>query len=233
MSEYGAPPPNDPNQPPPYQPPPPPPGAPSYGSAPGSAPGYGPGPGYGQAPGTPPGPPAYGTGPGYPQGFGAPVTGPVPADMGKRLLARIIDGVLIGIAYTILFTLFFAGGAATVQVDPVTGELNSAGRGFVASLFIGFALLGVLGIAYEVVMIALRGATVGKQLMGIKVVLERDGSVPGWMPSVLRWVIPQAAGWVTCGLGTLIVYLSPFFDSAKRNQGWHDKVASTLVVNAR
>jgi hypothetical protein len=36
-----------------------------------------------------------------------------------------------------------------------------------------------------------------------------------------------------CGLVTLLVYISPFFDNTGRNQGWHDKVAKTFVINSR
>jgi uncharacterized RDD family membrane protein YckC len=251
MSEYGAPPP-PPNE-PPNQPPPSPYGQPAqppqYGQ-PAEPPQYGqqppqygqpgqpqygqPGqPQYGQPPqfGQPQYPPPGGFGAGPAQGFGTPA-GLVPADMGKRLLARIIDGVLVGIVYSVIFTLFFAGGAATVRVDPVTGELNSAGRGFLATLFLAMFILGVIGVLYEVVLIALRGATVGKQLMGIKVVQEGNGALPGWGPSALRWLIPFVGSFL-CYIGGIVVYLSPFFDSTKRNQGWHDKVAKTLVVNAR
>ena len=65
-----------------------------------------------------------------------------------------------------------------------------------------------------------------------KVVREQDGGLPGWGQSALRWLIPQVAGLV-CGLVTLLVYLSPFFDNTGRQQGWHDKVAKTLVVNSK
>ena len=176
----------------------------------------------------PPPPPMPGPGPAY----GAPVPGPVFADMGQRLLARIIDGVLVGIAYGIIFALFFAGAAATVTVDENTGEISSAGRGVFASFFLAMFILGVIGIAYEVVMIALRGATVGKQVMGIKVVQAQNGAIPGWGPSIMRWLIPLVGSFV-CGIGQLVVYLSPFFDNTKRYQGWHDKVANTFVVRAR
>ena len=175
-----------------------------------------------------PPPPMPGPGPGY----SAPLPGPVFADMGQRLLARIIDAVLIGVLYAIISALFLAGAASQVTVDPNTGEITDGGRGVIGSFFLAVFILGVLGIAYEVVLIALRGATLGKQVMGIKVVREQDGGLPGWGPAALRWAIPFAGSFI-CGIGQILVYLSPFFDNTKRYQGWHDKVAKTFVIRAR
>ncbi len=177
----------------------------------------------------PPPPPPYGSMPaGPPPG---PAGGPVYADMGRRLVARIIDGVLVGVVLLILGTIFVGGAATQVQVDPVTGQITQGQGTFLAAYFGYLGLAIAITLLYEVVLIALRGATLGKQIMKIKVVREADGQVPGWAPSFLRWLIPQLGSFV-CGIGQIIVYLSPFFDSSKRNQGWHDKVAKTLVVQA-
>ena len=70
------------------------------------------------------------------------------------------------------------------------------------------------------------------QAMGVKVVRADNGQVPGWGSSFIRWIIPTVAGFV-CSLLTLLVYISPFFDGTHRNQGWHDKAASTFVIRTR
>jgi uncharacterized RDD family membrane protein YckC len=31
-------------------------------------------------------------------------------------------------------------------------------------------------------------------------------------------------------LGQLLIYLSPFLDSTGKRQGWHDKLAKTIVI---
>jgi len=36
-----------------------------------------------------------------------------------------------------------------------------------------------------------------------------------------------------CGIGALLVYLSPFFDNTMRFQGWHDKFAETVVISTK
>lgn len=192
----------------PYGAPPP---APGYGAPP-PAPGYGPPPAYGNAPSA-----GYGYAPG-------PVGG-TPGGMGRRLVARIIDGILlavvisaIGVPMGVFSAMTHAGGSQSVS-------LALGPR-------VGFQALAVLiGAAYEIGLIGARGATIGKQLMGLKVILIDTGAVPGFGPAALRWLIPFI-GSFACGVGELLVYVSPFFDNTGRQQGWHDKVAKTQVVRA-
>jgi uncharacterized RDD family membrane protein YckC len=150
--------------------------------------------------------------------------------MGQRFGARLIDGIIGGVVIGILGSILLAGAASQVTVDE-NGTVTSGG-GLFGGAFIGYMLIVLAWtLAYEVVMIALKGATLGKMALGIKVVREADGQIPGWGPSLLRWIIPQAASYLTCGIGGLVVYLSPFWDNTQRFQGYHDKVAKTLVVN--
>jgi len=148
--------------------------------------------------------------------------------MGTRLLARIIDGLIVGIPFFIIYFIIFAAFINNAEVDPVTGKVTNGG-GFVATFFVLIAVYAVLSVLYEVGLIATRGATLGKQWLGIKVVKQEDGSIPGWGPSFLRWLIPFI-GSLICGIGQLVVYLSPFFDNSGRNIGWHDAVAKTQVI---
>lgn len=268
MSEYGAPPPNDPakgseptpdqppygqppnhGQPPPYGQQPPPYGQqpPPYGQQPppyGQQPSYGQQPPpYGQQPGQQPyGQPApYGQQPYGQPSYGGPggySNSPIPAgvqfaSMPRRLGARVLDAVIVGVVLIALGALIFGifasgGGLDNLEVDE-NGELTNGEGAFLAAYFGWLALAGVISLGYEIVLIALRGATFGKQILGVKVVREQDGQVPGWGGSLLRWVIPFA-GSFACGIGQIVVYLSPFFDNSGRNQGWHDKVAKTVVI---
>jgi uncharacterized RDD family membrane protein YckC len=115
-----------------------------------------------------------------------------------------------------------SGGAGTTtgtETDPLT--LGDTLR-----------LLGMLlTIAvYEVVLTAHWGNTLGKRLLRLKVVRRRDGGPVGWGTALLRWVV-QFIAWVPgLILGAVILYLSPFWDSTGRRQGWHDKLAGTVVV---
>jgi uncharacterized RDD family membrane protein YckC len=149
------------------------------------------------------------------------------ATIGQRFLARLLDLVIFGAMYVVLFVLGVGGLGASV--DPQTGQASAAGA---AALFGTIALAAVLGLLYEVVLIALKGQTVGKMALGIAVVRSADGGVPGWGPSTVRWLIPLVGAFV-CYVGAILVYLSPLFDSSGRMQGWHDKAANTLVVSIR
>ncbi|MDQ0992590.1 RDD family protein [Streptomyces sp. V3I7] len=222
---------------------PPPPGQPTpqpgYAAQPGQPgqPGQ-PAYGYPQAPGIPPqqaygypqqpGQPAYGYG--YPGG-----PGPQLASMGRRLGARLIDGAIIGVVY---FVLAFAGAASFMNdaqnCDPSAVDydtcMNDASSGMMGK-FIGVWLLFALAtLLYEWLMIGLVGATLGKMAVGVRVVRADTGDKPGLLKSFLRWIIPAGAGWVSCGIGQIVVFLSPFWDNSGRQQGWHDKVATTMVI---
>lgn len=146
--------------------------------------------------------------------------------MTTRLLARIVDWVIMGIVYTIVMFIGFAGLFGTSGSD---GEPSGLALG---AFFVMMLVLTVIGIVYEVVLIALRGATIGKQVMGIKVVMQDNGAIPGWGPSLIRWGIPAIANFI-CGLG-IVIYLSPFWaDPTGRQRGYHDLAANTVVVSAR
>lgn len=211
---------------------PPPPASPfpSYGAPPPPAAGY---------PAAAPSGSAYPTGPASMPPVGNPYAnpsvvagasvdipggGPVPT-MVTRLLARIIDAVILGVAFGIVSAIGIGGLSAV-------GSDGTASVFAVGAFLTTMVILGVIGLAYEVVLIALRGATLGKQVMGIKVV-QTNGSIPGWGPSLIRWGVPFVGSFL-CGIGQLVVYLSPFFaDQTGRQRGWHDQAANTIVVSAR
>ncbi|MFD8910160.1 RDD family protein [Streptomyces sp. NPDC059575] len=190
--------------------------------------------GYPQDAGMPPQP-----GYGYPQqpGFGQ-YGGPGPrlASMGRRFGARAIDFAIIFVIYVILTSIGIAGAVSSVQdCDPASTTyetcVNDAGAGMMSKLLPIALLFGLATLLYEWLMVGLVGATLGKLAVGIRVVRAETGQKPGLLKSFLRWIIPTAAGYVSCGIGQLLVYLSPFWDNSGRQQGWHDKVAGTLVVH--
>ncbi|WP_410789391.1 RDD family protein [Kribbella sp. C-35] len=212
-------------------------GQPQYGQQPGQ-PGYGQ-PQYGQQPGQPgygqPG--GYGQGPDYGQVAQAqsglvqiPGIGTVKvATIGSRALARIIDSVILYAIVGILYAIFI-GGASAATSDGTLSEGESAG--FLGAFFAVIGLSVLITVLYELLLTAFKGQTVGKMVMGIKVVRSSDGQVPGFGPAFMRWLLPMIGSFL-CYVGALLVYLSPLFDSSGRVQGWHDKAANTLVIGTR
>lgn len=69
----------------------------------------------------------------------------------------------------------------------------------------------------------LKGQTLGKMAVGIKVV-DAAGSVPGLGPAALR----EVPGKIVSSIAIFLGFLWIIWDG--RKQGWHDKIASTYVV---
>lgn len=150
------------------------------------------------------------------------------ATMSARLLARLIDVVLV--AFALLPLRLLAGVLGLDQgphYDDATGQLVDGGSTPLRSLFVLVAVAAAVG--YEVALTATSGATVGKQALHLRVVRRLDGSLPGWKRSGARWLVP-AAGLLVCGVGQLVVYASPLLDGSGFNRGWHDRAAGTVVI---
>ena len=76
---------------------------------------------------------------------------------------------------------------------------------------------------YHWLFIGLKGQTLGKMAVGIKVV-NADGSIPGLGVAALREVLGKIVSSIVIYIGFLWI----IWDREK--QGWHDKIASTHVV---
>lgn len=129
------------------------------------------------------------------------------ASPGKRLLARIVDGLVFVIPAFIISVALGGGWIAT-------------------------AVMTVLYGIYEIFMISNRGQTLGKMALSIKVVDEATGAVPSMEASGMRYGLPGGLSlipWIG-GLLSLVIYLSILWRD--RKQGFHDTFAKTLVVEA-
>lgn len=146
------------------------------------------------------------------------------ASPGGRLGARVLDGIIMVVAY---FILLFIGVGSAIGAGSNADEEAALSLG---AILLATLLGAVVGILYEVTLIALKGQTVGKMATNIRVVRADNGLVPGWGKSIGRWIIPTVfafipfVGWIL----SLLVYISLTWDRAR--QGWHDKAAATLVV---
>ncbi|GDY63373.1 hypothetical protein SAV14893_027660 [Streptomyces avermitilis] len=154
--------------------------------------------------------------------------------MGRRLGARAIDGVAFFVIYFILGAIGVAGSIGAAQdCDPNAADyntcINNASSDIAAKIGSMIAVLAIVGLLYEWLMTGLVGATLGKLAVGIRVVKADTGQKPGLGSSFIRWIIPLV-GSLACGIGQVLVYLSPFWDKSGRQQGWHDKAAGTMVI---
>jgi uncharacterized RDD family membrane protein YckC len=138
--------------------------------------------------------------------------------IGRRVLATIIDVVLLGI----LTSLFTAPGALIDGWG--NGQFSDAASGVLFS-FGGLAALLVY-FAYFTIMEGHYGQTLGKMALGIKVVRESDGQTPGTRAAVLRTLMR-----IVDSIGSYLVAFVVALVSDK-NQRLGDMVAKTLVVRA-
>jgi uncharacterized RDD family membrane protein YckC len=128
-----------------------------------------------------------------------------------RVLAFILDGIVLGVLTSALGPL--AGTGTVVQ--------TTDGR-FVVDY--GANALGTLvGLVYMVGFWAWRGQTPGMIPFNMRVVRASDGTKPDLVVGLLRYV-GLIISFVVIFIGVIWVA----FDS--RKQGWHDKIAGTLVV---
>jgi len=131
--------------------------------------------------------------------------------IGTRLVAQIVDGV-------ILFILFFLVGFA------MSGSFTFDYQGAAASPFLG--AYGLITFLYFVVLEGAMGATVGKKLLKIKVVRE-DGSACGFGAAIVRNILR-------------IIDALPFFyiigiiliARSDKKQRLGDRFAKTVVIKA-
>ncbi|BCJ43226.1 hypothetical protein GCM10010168_00320 [Actinoplanes ianthinogenes] len=165
------------------------------------------------------------------------------AGLGQRLAARLID-----IAVVLLLNIVINGWFVyqwwqefrpiyTHYVDQVMAGvepdvLEPTGRMQTLQMTV-IVIATLLWLLYEAPMTSSRGQTLGKMLMGIKVVGVDSTEPIGFRRGFSRWA--QLGMWTLfwwCLVGLVIQFLdclSPTFDPRLR-QAWHDKAASTVVV---
>ena len=125
-----------------------------------------------------------------------------------RALAVIIDAIIIGIIAGIINAIT-AGGSTDPGRIAVSGSIS-----------------GILALIYFVVLEATMGATLGKRLLGLRVVKD-DGSAIGWGGSIIRNILRIIDGLVFYLVGAIIIW------NTQRRQRLGDILAHTVVVRAR
>lgn len=146
------------------------------------------------------------------------------ASPGARLGARVLDWIIMLVGFIVLLVI---GVASAVGLASDGDEQAALSLSAIVGTTLLFALIGVV---YEVTLIATRGQTLGKMATNIKVIRADNGLVPGWGKAIGRWIIPVVLGIIPFvgWLLSLLVYVSLTWDRAR--QGWHDKAAGTLVI---
>jgi uncharacterized RDD family membrane protein YckC len=230
---------NQPAPPPVYQapPPPPPPPPPVYQAPPPPRQVYQP----------PPPPPVYQAPPPPPQNWPPPQQAqpvaqppqawPQPpgvvapqlryADFGKRLLAYLIDTVIVGAAFMVLFVivLLMVGGGAIFSGNESIGDFAGAIAGFGILLFVLLIFGSIIGVwlYFAKSESSPSQATIGKRTMGIYVTdlqgqrLSFGRASGRFFSKLITNMIPFWIGWIMAAF-------------TERKQALHDMIAGTLVL---
>jgi uncharacterized RDD family membrane protein YckC len=145
--------------------------------------------------------------------------GPAPglqfAPHGARLVAYIVDAILIGVLVT----------AVAIALALLTAGLAAVGAGALAALSILVLIVAtpVVGFLYFPWFWVHGGATPGMRIFNLRVVRDADGGPIGWGAALLRLI----GFWVS----SLVFYLGFIWILVdKRRRGWHDLLAGTVMV---
>ncbi|MGW1406454.1 RDD family protein [Streptomyces sp. NPDC002403] len=180
-----------------------------------------------------PPPPPYDPGPygGGPYGGADPLAGMPPlGEPGKRILARLIDFLIISIP---LYLISLPWGGA-VEVSENNGNGNSVGDVF-SQTYSGhqlvWSLIGlVVYVAYDTYFTHKDGRTLGKRLLKLRVAMLNDGRVPDTGAAFLRAVVLWLPALLCCPCLWWLINIVLMFTDKPYRQGLQDKAAKTVVV---
>ncbi|MFI8889496.1 RDD family protein [Streptomyces paradoxus] len=156
-----------------------------------------------------------------------------PAGLGKRLVARLLDTVVLA-----ALTAAAAVPLGTKAIDHVNEKIDAARLSGetvtvwlldgTTSVYLGIilAVLLLAGVLSEVLPTAKWGRTLGKKLMGLDVRDIEGHDSPGFGAALRRWLVYSVPGLLVVGIVGVAWCL---FDRPWR-QCWHDKAAHTFVA---
>jgi uncharacterized RDD family membrane protein YckC len=153
----------------------------------------------------------------------SPSPHPTYAGFWKRFAAIFIDKIIIGIATLIILIPMFL----VIGVSAFSSENYEPSIGFIIGLISAYMIFILIAwIAewlYFAMMESVKGATIGKMALGIKVT-DMNGQMPTFGRASGRY-FGKILSSLTFGVGYLIAGFS------QQKQALHDILAKTLVVN--
>jgi uncharacterized RDD family membrane protein YckC len=149
-----------------------------------------------------------------------------------RAWASLVDTVLLGVIVWPLLTLIYGSGYWTESIAPLTAAIDATLGGSLeslpaapergpADLLISWVLPAVAIVVFWIA----RQATPGKMLIHAKIVDAETGA-----PLTRRQAIIRYLGYYVSMFGLLGFF---WVGWDRRKQGWHDKLAGTVVVRTR
>ncbi|QYM64871.1 RDD family protein [Microbacterium sp. Se5.02b] len=111
----------------------------------------------------------------------------------------------------------------------VAASLSGSAEKMLGILLIGGPVVSLVLLGWFVVYTIMQAGSgsIGMRAQGLRLVSAAEGKPLGFGRALLRNIIFGLAAAVVVG------YFSPLFDGSGRFQGWHDKVAGSLMLDAR
>lgn len=149
------------------------------------------------------------------------------ASVGARGVARSIDLLLLAVPVIIGYTIaaVIASGGSP---DPETTLASESAAAWIWGSAIALAVV------YETICVTLWGQTLGKAIMGLRVVRLANGRCPLWWEAAIRIGLPGAVAVIPFPLAkgvAVALYGVAAADVMRRNVP--DRAAGTVVVRAR
>ncbi len=144
----------------------------------------------------------------------------VPAARSQRLVAAIVDGIIVMVIVAPMLYLFgFYDGITQGQQAGFIAQLGALVLTLVVWLVLNYRFL------------ARNGQTIGKKLQNIRIV-DLDGNVPDLAGLILRrYAVFQAMALVPV-IGNFLILIDILFIFSRSKRCLHDHLAKTRVVNA-
>lgn len=154
------------------------------------------------------------------------------AGRGTRLGAAIIDR-LLGVLCAMPGLMIMGPAFAQLVIAASRGEEPDMEAFSAGSFLLGGAVAGIALLALFIVqvwMLSTRGQSIGKRMLGIRIVLFRDNGNPGFVHAwLLRNLVPGLIG-VVPYVGFLFVLVDLCFIFGEPRRCVHDYIAGTKVV---
>nr|WP_284291953.1 RDD family protein [Luteimicrobium album] len=164
--------------------------------------------------------------PGFPTPPPAPA-GPVGATEGKRVLAWLIDHLVLAVPAVVVVLLMLPG--IEDKGTPLGDGTYQVSVGDITPLYLAVFGIFLVGGLVIVTVEGVTGRTLGKLALGLRTQDVVTGKPIGVGRGIVRGLVFGVSS-LACGIGLFVMLLSPLFDKSPRRQGWFDKAARAVVV---
>jgi uncharacterized RDD family membrane protein YckC len=172
----------------------------------------------------------YAQAPWAPPGYGRPPANY--ASYGSRAGALLLD-ILFSFLAALPGTIFLIAAIASARTETDaagTTTITDVNGGLIALAVVLFLLAIVFQFWNSGWRNGAKGCSLGKQVVGIRLVSEATLQPPGGWTGIGRFLLRSLLGSITSGVYTILTLLWPLWDD--KRQTLDDKILSTLVVRA-